>query len=146
MRTLRNQEIWFRLETPVQAPVHDGAPRKILIADDERLIADTLAIILRRSGFDTAVAYDGAEALAKAQAWKPDLLLSDVMMPGVNGIEAAIEIRKLIPECRVLLFSGYAESANLLQDSRVQGHNFEILQKPLHPAELIAHLQTVSVP
>lgn len=129
--------------TDAQAPIPDGTPRKILIADDEHTIADTLAIILRLSGFDTAVAYDGAEAVEKARTWKPDLLLSDVMMPGRNGIEAAIEICKLIPECRVLLFSGYAQSADLLHDSRVQGHNFQILQKPLHPSELIARLQAV---
>jgi CheY-like chemotaxis protein len=131
------------LEIPVQAPVLDGTPLKILIADDEHVIADTLAIILKGSGFNTAVVYDGAAALAKAQTWKPDLLLSDVMMPGVDGIEAAIEICKLIPMCRVLLFSGYAESAGLLHDPRVQGHKFQILQKPLHPSDLIARLQTV---
>jgi CheY-like chemotaxis protein len=132
-----------KLEIPGQASPHEGTLRKILIADDEHVIADTLAIILRASGFDTFAVYDGANAVEKARAWKPDLLLSDVMMPGMSGIEAAIEICKLIPECRVLLFSGYAESADLLHDSRVQGHKFQILQKPLHPSELIARLRGV---
>jgi CheY-like chemotaxis protein len=132
------------METLPQTSVLDRTTLKILIADDEHTIADTLAIILRKGGFDTVAVYDGKEAVEKARTWKPDLLLSDVMMPRMNGIEAAVEICKLIPECRVLLFSGYAASADLLLDSRIRGHNFEILQKPLHPADLIAHLQTVS--
>jgi CheY-like chemotaxis protein len=132
------------LETLIQAPIHDGTARKILIADDEHVIADTIAVILRMSGFDAVAVYGSEEAVEKARTWEPDLLLSDVMMPRMNGIEAAIEICKLRPRCRVLLFSGYAASADLLLDSRIRGHNFEILQKPLHPADLIAHLQTVS--
>lgn len=131
------------MENPAQPAVLDRTPLKILIADDEHTIADTLAIILRKNGFDTVAVYEGMEAVTKAQTWKPDLFLSDVMMPGMNGIEAAIEITKLIPGCRVLLFSGNADSAGLLHDSRVQGHNFEILQKPLHPSDLIAHLKNV---
>jgi CheY-like chemotaxis protein len=134
------------LETPTRAPSHEGTRQKILIADDEHVIADTLAVILRRNGFDTVAVYDGAAAVETAETWKPDLLLSDVMMPPMNGIEAAIEICKLLPECRVFLFSGYAAAAALLLDARVKGHKFEILEKPLHPAELIAHLQTVAVP
>jgi CheY-like chemotaxis protein len=120
-----------------------GTPLKILVADDEQVIADTLAIILRRGGFDTFTVYDGAAAVEKARTWKPDLLLSDVMMPEMSGIEAAIEICKMIPACRILLFSGHAVTADLLHDARVLGHNFEVIEKPLHPAELLARLQAV---
>lgn len=131
------------MEIAQAVPSQDRSLPRILIADDEHVIADTLAIILRGSGFDTAAVYGGAQAVEKARTWQPGLLLSDVMMPGMNGIDAAIEICKLIPDCRVLLFSGFAESAGLLLDSRVECHKFQILQKPLHPAELIARLRGV---
>jgi CheY-like chemotaxis protein len=90
--------------------------------------------------------YDGKEAVEKAKEWKPNLLLSDVCMPGMSGTEAAIQICKLIPECRVLLFSGYAGFADLLSDTKAQGYHFEVLQKPLHPADLIARLQAIVTP
>lgn len=135
---VRNLEIWFPLENVERPPKQDWTRLKMLIADDERTIADTLAIILRQSGFETDAVYDGHAAVEKARHWKPDLLLSDVMMPGINGIESAVRVCKLIPECRVLLFSGHTMTANLLDDARVQGHHFEVLQKAVHPAELLA--------
>jgi DNA-binding response OmpR family regulator len=126
-----------------EAPKQDQSRRKVLVADDERVIADTLVVILSQSGFDTAVAYDGKEAVEKAKRWKPDLFLSDVMMPGLNGIEAAIQICMLIPECRVLLFSGQAETVKIVYQALLNGHHFEILHKPVHPAELIARLRAL---
>jgi CheY-like chemotaxis protein len=117
------------------------ARRKVLIADDERVIADTLAVILRQAEFETAAACDGREAVETARRWKPDLLLSDVVMPKLNGIEAAIEIRKFLPGCKVLLFSGQAVNAGMLTDASLEGHNFEMLQKPIHPTDLIARLR-----
>lgn len=117
-------------------------PAKILIADDEPTIADTLATILRLDGFDTAAVYDGNRAIEEARKWKPELFLTDVLMPGISGIDAAIEICKLIPECRVFLFSGCAEWAVVVGDSRVRKHKFQILQKPMHPSQLIAHLRS----
>jgi CheY-like chemotaxis protein len=76
-----------------------------------------------------------------ARRWKPDLLVSDVMMPELTGIEAAIQIRLLIPECKVLLFSGQTETAAMLSDARLRGYDFEILQKPVHPTDLIDRLR-----
>ncbi len=116
---------------------------RVLVADDECVIADTLAVILNQTGFETAVVYDGHAAVEMARRWKPDLLLSDVMMPTMNGIDAAIQIRTMIPECRVLLFSGQAVTAEMLSDARLRGHHFEILEKPVHPADLIARLRTL---
>lgn len=116
---------------------------KVLVADDERVIADTLAIILAQSGFEAAAVYDGKEAVEKAKKWKPNLLLSDVVMPKLNGIEAAIEVRKIVPECKVLLFSGQAGTADMLREVHAAGHDFEILPKPVHPHELLDRLRTL---
>ena len=65
----------------------------------------------------------------------------DVIMPDMNGIEAAIHIRKFLPSCKVLLFSGQAATADLLESARSQGHEFEILAKPVHPQDLLAKLR-----
>jgi CheY-like chemotaxis protein len=67
--------------------------RKVLIVDDERVIADTLAIILNQHGYEASAAYSGNEAVEKARAVQPDLIISDVIMQDMNGIEAAIHPR-----------------------------------------------------
>ena len=115
---------------------------KVLVVDDERVIADTLAIILGQNGYEASAAYTGKEAVEKAKIVRPDLVISDVIMPDMNGVETAIEIRKLLPKCKILLFSGQAATADLLENARQQGHEFEILAKPVHPADLLAKLRS----
>ncbi len=117
------------------------AKRRVIVADDEHVIADTLAYILNKAGFDATAVYTGVEAVKLAQEFKPDLLITDVMMPDMNGIEAAINIRGLLPACKVLLFSGQAATADLLEEARQRGYQFEILSKPVHPQDLIAKLR-----
>ena len=112
------------------------------MVDDERVIADTLAIILNQNGFDAAAVYTGTAAVERAKTTKPELIISDVIMPDMNGIEAAIQIRKFLPACKILLFSGQAATADLLESARQQGHEFEILAKPVHPADLLAKLKS----
>lgn len=114
---------------------------KVLVVDDERVIADTLAIILNQSGFEASAVYTGTDAVEKAQSHEPDLIISDVIMPDMNGIEAAIRIREILPGCKILLFSGQAATADLLEKARLEGHEFEILAKPVHPQDLLAKLR-----
>jgi CheY-like chemotaxis protein len=114
---------------------------KVLVVDDERVIADTLAIILNQHGYDASAVYTGTAAVEKARMTTPDLIISDVIMPDMNGIEAAIRIREFLPACKILLFSGQAATADLLESARAQGHEFEILAKPVHPQDLLAKLQ-----
>lgn len=116
------------------------APR-ILVVDDEALIADTVVQILNRNGFIAEAAYSGEEAIAIAKRVCPELVLSDVMMPHVDGVEAAIAIREHCPDTRIVLFSGQAATVEILERARERGHNFELLPKPLHPTQLIKHLR-----
>ncbi len=120
---------------------NSGKP-KVLVADDERVIADTLAIILNQSGFQATAVYSGETAVETAETLRPDMVISDVMMADLNGIDAAIKIRGLLPSCKILLFSGQASTADLLDRARVQGHEFEILAKPVHPQDLLARLRS----
>lgn len=115
---------------------------KVLVADDERVIADTLAIILNQSGFDATAVYSGEKAVEMATALKPDMVISDVIMTDMNGIDAAIRIRAILPCCKILLFSGQASTADLLDRARIRGHEFEILAKPVHPQDLLARLRS----
>ena len=119
----------------------DKAKPKILVVDDERVIADTLAIILNQHGYDATAVYTGTGAVEQARSGHPDLIISDVIMPDMNGIEAAIQIRKFLPGCKILLFSGQAATADLLENARTEGHEFEILAKPVHPQDLLAKLR-----
>ena len=115
--------------------------RRILIADDERVIADSLAIILTQTGFSTRAVYSGEAALEVADFFLPDMFVSDVMMPGMTGIEASINLLMKFPDCKILLFSGQAATANLLKEAEKHGRSFEILTKPVHPLDLIEKLR-----
>jgi CheY-like chemotaxis protein len=117
------------------------AKPRVLVVDDEHVIADTLAIILNQAGFDASAAYTGIDAVDFARSRKPDLIISDVIMPDMNGIEAAIHIRGFLPSCKILLFSGQAATADLLENARMRGYEFEILAKPVHPQDLLTKLR-----
>jgi len=115
---------------------------KVLVVDDERVIADTLAMILNQSGFDARAIYSGEKAVEMASTFAPDMLITDVIMADLNGIDAAIMIRSLLPNIKILLFSGQAATADLLENARTRGHEFEILAKPVHPQDLLSRLQS----
>ncbi len=119
----------------------DTKKPKVLVADDERVIADTLAMILDQSGFDARAVYSGEKALELAPTFQPDMLISDVIMAGLNGIDAAIRIRALLPGIKILLFSGQAATAYLLEKAREDGYEFDILAKPVHPQDLLNKLR-----
>jgi CheY-like chemotaxis protein len=115
---------------------------KVLVADDEQVIANTLAIILNQHGFEARAVYSGEKAIEALDTFQPDMLISDVIMPGMTGIEAAILTRERMPKCKILLFSGQAATADLLEKARADGHEFEILAKPVHPTDLLAKLRS----
>lgn len=117
-----------------------GKP-KVLVADDEQVIANTLAIILNQAGFEARAVYSGEKALEAIDDFQPNMLISDVIMTGMTGIEAAIATRNKLPACKILLFSGQAATADLLEKARQEGHEFEILAKPVHPTDLLAKLR-----
>ena len=122
-------------------PEIDAKP-KVLVVDDERVIADTLAMILNQSGFEARAVYSGEKALELARTFEPDMLISDVIMADLNGIDTAIRIREELPRIKILLFSGQAATADLLEKARTQGYEFEILAKPVHPQDLLTKLRS----
>jgi len=116
---------------------------RVLVVDDEHLIADTLALILNLKGFEALAVYSGQQAIETARSMRPHLVLSDAMMKGVSGIETAGEIVRLFPRCYVVLFSGQASTVDLLKQARESGHDWEVWQKPLHPTTLVERLNNI---
>jgi CheY-like chemotaxis protein len=112
----------------------------VLVVDDESIIADTLAEILNRSGYTGVAEYDGDSALETALLMPPEMLITDVVLPGMSGIELAITIRRIFPDCKIILFSGQASTSDLLAAARQDGHHFTLLNKPLHPQDLLARV------
>jgi CheY-like chemotaxis protein len=124
-----------------EAPAATPSKPRVLVADDEQVIANTLAIILNQAGFEARAVYSGEKVLESLESFQPDMLISDVIMTGMTGIEAAIATRERMPSCKILLFSGQATTADLLEKARLEGHEFEILAKPVHPTDLLAKLR-----
>jgi len=119
-----------------------GKNAKIIVIDDESLIAETVVEILNEQGFEAVPVSSGASAIELAKTVRPAIVLSDVIMPGLNGIETGIKIREIVPNCRVILFSGQAATVDLLEKAREQGHRFDILAKPIKPEHLISIIRS----
>jgi CheY-like chemotaxis protein len=115
----------------------------IYVVDDENIIAVTVAAILRKTGFQSLAFTNPIQALDSARLNPPDVLLTDVLMPELSGIELAIQLRAFCPECRILLFSGQAGTSDMLDAARAQGHDFAILAKPIHPTDLLASISAL---
>ena len=109
---------------------------RILVLDDDRTIALTLTDILTEQGYEVATVFSGERALVKAAEFIPDLLVSDVCMDGMNGVEAAIRITALLPGCRVLFLSGLASMAEVL-NAAPKRLVYSFTSKPLHSRDFL---------
>lgn len=114
---------------------------KIIVVDDEPIIADTLVNILEGEGHDALAVSHGESAIKWAKMVLPDAVISDVIMPGMNGIETAKAIMQSLPNCRIILFSGQTASGDLLAKAQAEGYIFEILPKPINPEKLLEKLK-----
>jgi CheY-like chemotaxis protein len=110
---------------------------KIIVVDDEPVIADTLVDILNGEGCEAVAVSDGPSAIRWAQMIQPDAVITDVIMSGMDGVETAKAIMKVVPKCRIILFSGQAASVDLLERARADGYEFEVLAKPINPTILL---------
>ena len=127
-------------EVPVEDAVETIDGRQVvMVVDDEPLVADTLAMILRHAGYHAVRAYNAKTALEMANVRAPDLLISDVAMPEMNGVELALGIVSIAPECRVVLFSGHARSVDLVR-AYDAGYDFPLMAKPMHPREMLGQV------
>jgi CheY-like chemotaxis protein len=115
----------------------------VFVVDDEPIIASTLASILNSSGFSANAFTDPREALRFAETQCPDFLITDVVMPKLNGIDLGIQFKAMYPQCRILLFSGMAATFDLLESAQKNGHQFNLLSKPIHPEKLLEAIRAL---
>jgi DNA-binding NtrC family response regulator len=115
-------------------------PLRVLVVDDEKVIADSLAMILMTRGYTARAVYDAEQAIAAADEFQPNAVISDVVMPGMNGVDLAVYFEHQFPECKVLLISGNAAAGTLLEESAKHGHLHMILAKPVHPGQILEFL------
>jgi DNA-binding NtrC family response regulator len=114
---------------------------RLFVVDDEPVLLSTLAAILNLSGY-TAISFATAEeTLLAAEADPPSILLCDVHLSGMNGVELAILFKTRYPSCKIALLSGSPETAELLVTAKSQGHEFQVLAKPIHPTDLLAAIE-----
>jgi CheY-like chemotaxis protein len=123
--------------------VSDKQKPTIFVVDDEPIIAQTLAVILSGSGFSATAFTNPLDALQASDPACPDLLLSDVVMPELTGFDLAIKFCQGCPQRKVLLFSGRAETSDLLEYARENGHQFALVAKPIHPTDLLAAIDAL---
>lgn len=112
--------------------------KRVLVVDDERIIADTLRLIFSKHGFEAKASYSAEEALRCARDFTPQLLLCDITMPGRDGIELIRDISEELPECRILVLTGYYSNLNRVREQSDLLHRpAAVLTKPCQPTELL---------
>ena len=117
--------------------------RRILIVEDEKVVADTLGQILAANGYEIRIVYSAEDAVTLISTWPPDVAILDVMLPKMNGIDLALILKENLPECHALLFSGQPSVEVLMQKAKDEGHQFEILAKPVHPTVMLDTISTL---
>lgn len=114
--------------------------QKVFVVDDEEQIANLVTLCLRSVSFDVETFYDAASALRRASNCLPDLLISDITMPGMDGITLAKQLRKRNPNCKVILISGnpnWKAPGDLLND---RFGDFALLLKPFSIKQLLCRI------
>jgi len=109
----------------------------VLVVDDEPIITETLAAILNRSGLAAMTALNARSAIETAALIPPEMLITDLAMPDMDGLDLAIEVKRTVPDCDIILFSGQASDSETLAKLRTTGRGFVTLPKPVHPADLL---------
>jgi CheY-like chemotaxis protein len=112
-------------------------PVRILVVEDEAVVLHTLELILEQRGYDVRVARNGTHALSIASSFAPNILLCDINLPEMDGIQISIKVKRVVPDCRIVLLTGDIASTELLEEAERHGYRFEVLAKPMEPHQLL---------
>src|SRR6187551_2315171 len=112
---------------------------RILVVDDDTALAEMIGIVLRTEGFETAFCADGAKAVDTWRSERPDLVLLDLMLPGMDGIEICTRIRNEsgVP---IIMLTARTDTADVVRGLEVGADDYMV--KPFNPKELVARIRT----
>jgi CheY-like chemotaxis protein len=117
---------------------------RVLVVDDDRLVADTLSLIYNANGYECEASYSAAEGFERAKAFSPALMLCDVTMPEESGLQLADRVEESMPNTRVLMLTAYASNAaQVVAQSRRMRRPLKLLSKPCRPDDLLRESQAV---
>jgi CheY-like chemotaxis protein len=112
--------------------------QRVLVVDDNKLVADTLNLIFQANGFESEARYSAAEGLVRARTFAPELVLCDVTMPDETGLELVEALTKELPQVKMLMLTGYSSNfAKVEAQSSRLGRPLKTLHKPCRPEELL---------
>ena len=116
----------------------EPAIQRVLIVDDDTMVADTLTLVFQKSGWDVRVCYSAKDGFECAREFKPNLLLCDLIMPGSNGLTLVEDVTRELPACRVLVLTGFYANLNAVERRAQElSRPVGILTKPCLPSELL---------
>ncbi len=115
---------------------------RVLVVDDDEGMVATLRDILAAAGYEVDVAYSGSEAIERVRRHPPDCILMDVRMPGIDGVEAFREIKRLSSASFVIFMTAYAAS-HLVEEAWREGA-VEVVAKPLDPEHVLSLIDAVA--
>jgi DNA-binding response OmpR family regulator len=113
---------------------------RVLVVDDERSMAKLVVSYLERKGYQARCVFDGPDAVAVARDWRPDVVVLDVMLPGIDGIEVCRQLRTFT-DCYVIMLTARTEETDKLVGLGVGADDY--LTKPFSPRELVARIKAM---
>lgn len=114
---------------------------KIMVVDDDAAMRFTLKEILEEEGREVVSAEDGYQAIQRANLLQISLIFMDIQMPGMNGVETFLEIKKILPQCVVVMMTGYSVEA--LVKKALKNGAYTILHKPIAIEQVLEILEQV---
>jgi DNA-binding response OmpR family regulator len=114
---------------------------KVLVVEDEPSIRQFISINLERSGFDVLEAETGEKAVEMAEAYKPEVMVLDVMLPGIDGFEVCTRLRERMPEIIIIMLTARGQDIDKITGLELGADDYMV--KPFNPRELTARINTV---
>ena len=118
--------------------------QRVLVVDDDRLVADTLNLVFQANGYESEAVYCAADGLARARIFAPGLLLCDISMPDEDGLQLAETLQLEMPDCKLLLLTAYASNhLKVAQHASRTRRPLKLLSKPCRPEILLREAESL---